>query len=1223
MSEPTYTHDTGEVQLEIGLGNPEAFHSQFPIEIEKDVWWISRITPFSLVLRAKQPKYVPEVDCHLIQTQEHVDKISIFKELNKYWTSFWNRDPHEDNPTQQEFQEFQDILSHIPDELKVLDIKDDNIEDWIEAIQSTKSTSAPGIDGVRAAELQRLPRPMIEELMHIMANNPNLLTGESVTGRTLPLPKTWDVDTADRTRPITILPQLYRIWAKVVATQAIRKLSPRVPAEITGFLKGRSAFQAAYDTQVWLEKIALTNQEKSGVTLDLIKCYNLIRRIFASHTLKTFGMPAGILEKWETCMSKLCRFWEIDGSVSETLPTTTGCAEGDPIAVIVMICIATTWVYLTPRDNPGLRLNAFADNWSWATTDTACHNPTVSAVRKICHVAKLEIDPKKTWLWASSFNHEQAVRNAFDNNNIEGSSINQVMGARDLGLHMQYVGAAKLGTLADRLKEGMSRISRIKYQSWDIQVKLHVLKASIYPATFHGAEQVPIGIDHITKLRHHIAEAIIETRTRTITSVLLFASLPKNLVDPGLYVILMSIKAARRWISTQSEAEKTDFATRVAHHKGIPGSSRGPAGTLKSYLLRLGWIVCPQGRIQVSAGVWINLYNTPYREVAEWAQRAWNESLLVQHTQRFKMFNYPDVDKRSTSKVIQKYPSKHQKLLLREISQAFQPGDQKNHWTPDDSQLCKWCQQPDSKEHRLLECPASQAIRDKHAEAIWALRQHCTLWTHLPVIYKHPLHDYIHAIHYNMPEVPITPEIVQRLVTLHVDSPVTIYTDGSCQHPQSVEASFASYAIIADLATSDEQRREQAIRYQSSGLEPDTLITIATGRLPGRQSIHRAETLAITLVCESFNSCAIFVDSQAAITAHYIAKTAPHTSTFEFHPEADLVHRMYQAMNPMQSIQKIKAHCDLKEGTDMIMIYHGLGNKKANDVAIKTATTTMPSLMKDLQEYVGDIQQDETRLRKVYDYVLELQAVRARAEAGPGSIVPDQIGPLVTRDPVKLLKEWRPQEVWKMPARVQLQGLRKCMWGWQTAFATYKFFQSCAWPTNTVGPENIAVGISWMEIAIGIMIHLETYLPIKRPDGTGAERLVFLTNLGDAQQHGVTLTELAQTGYSLTKQICNLIPERLFPDVPTGRVKSLYMMGESYQCMGLMLRPTFEHQERVVQHISDFIQSQRQLLDLGLPGCEQWSVDKQFNDMLWQARYDRSKVVISEVKKVRVYRPPH
>ena len=206
-------------------------------------------------------------------------------------------------------------------------ITDTNVEDWLEAINSTKSHSAPGVDGIRAAELKMLPREMIENLVKIMSSDPGLLPIQALVGRTIPLPKSWEVEQAGRTRPITILPQLYRIWGKVISSQAIKQLSTRLPAQISGFLKGRSAFQSAYD---------------------LMKCYNLIRRYFAKVVLQAFNLGEDIIIKWQNCMQHLIRFWEIDGQISQPCQTTTGCAEGDPIAVIIMICIATCWVYQAP-----------------------------------------------------------------------------------------------------------------------------------------------------------------------------------------------------------------------------------------------------------------------------------------------------------------------------------------------------------------------------------------------------------------------------------------------------------------------------------------------------------------------------------------------------------------------------------------------------------------------------------------------------------------------------------------------------------------------------------------------------------------------------------------------------------------------------------------------------------------------------------------------------------
>ncbi len=308
----------------------------------------SRKTTFSLVVAAKTPPTKVENSCYINHKVEHVDTQFIFQELDSHWHKYWSRDPRDDSPSAEDEDNFQKIFEKLPEHLCMEQITDTNVEDWLEAINSTKSHSAPGVDGIRAAELKMLPREMIENLVNIMSSDPGLLPIQALVGRTIPLPKSWEVEQAGRTRPITILPQLYRIWGKVISSQAIKQLSTRLPAQISGFLKGRSAFQSAYDTQVWLELTAKVGLDKSGVTLDLMKCYNLIWRYFAKVVLQAFNLGEDIIIKWQNCMQHLIRFWETDGQISQPCQTTTGCAEGDPIAVIIMICIATCWVYQAP-----------------------------------------------------------------------------------------------------------------------------------------------------------------------------------------------------------------------------------------------------------------------------------------------------------------------------------------------------------------------------------------------------------------------------------------------------------------------------------------------------------------------------------------------------------------------------------------------------------------------------------------------------------------------------------------------------------------------------------------------------------------------------------------------------------------------------------------------------------------------------------------------------------
>ena len=96
--------------------------------------------------------------------------------------------------------------------------------------------------------------------------------------RTIPLPKVDHLPRPGDSRPITILPTVYRLWSRVVTNRILGYLGNILPPQITGMLPGRGAATASYDFQVLLEISKRRIQTLTGVTLDLRKCFNLIHR---------------------------------------------------------------------------------------------------------------------------------------------------------------------------------------------------------------------------------------------------------------------------------------------------------------------------------------------------------------------------------------------------------------------------------------------------------------------------------------------------------------------------------------------------------------------------------------------------------------------------------------------------------------------------------------------------------------------------------------------------------------------------------------------------------------------------------------------------------------------------------------------------------------------------------------------------------------------------------
>ena len=112
--------------------------------------------------------------------------------------------------------------------------------------------------------------------------------------RIVPLPKKQQVDTADQTRPITVMPALYRVWSAVVAHQIIKDAHTILPEGIVGFVKGRSGLHAMHKLAWHIEKTRFRQQHASGLTLDLTKAFNQFPRVPVMMILQAMGYPQNI-----------------------------------------------------------------------------------------------------------------------------------------------------------------------------------------------------------------------------------------------------------------------------------------------------------------------------------------------------------------------------------------------------------------------------------------------------------------------------------------------------------------------------------------------------------------------------------------------------------------------------------------------------------------------------------------------------------------------------------------------------------------------------------------------------------------------------------------------------------------------------------------------------------------------------------------------------------------
>lgn len=571
--------------------------------------------------------------------------------------------------------------------------------------------------------------------------------------KTVPLPKTEGIPFAKDSRPITILPTIYRLWSRLVASKMLQVLGATLPPQVTGMLPARGALSASYNFQFILEQARAMQRHLSGVTLDLRKCFNLISRQKLQALLIRCGFPEGIIKKWIGSLQEMQRFWQVGHECSTFFDTSTGCPEGDSLSVVAMICIAWWWVEGISRIHDEMGSSAYADNWTWWAVDPVLHDPAFRHTTMLTSEMGLEVDWNKTWRWETSGDHADIFKNTIEQH-VPTGQLELMTNAWDLGTPIAYKATNKQCKMKQRFDKAKARLNRIKATTWDFDVKIHIILAAVYTVAFYSCEVTCIGQQHLDKFRSVIAHSLAGEMAQSMSPAIFLHCAHSKLLDPGLFVILQSIKSARRFLLRADEQQKQSFLYLASRPSEYVGFAKGPASALREYLLRLGWTIDRNGMINVSAFLKFDILHTSFQRFLFFAIKSWQETLVVLHTSRFGIFNLHPISRPDTIQLLDKFSSKQRILLLREIAGAFQTNSQKAKWTSDTDEKCQFCKQAkDTRTHRVLECPVFDATRDTHKPIVEKLINEQSCLPELPVVMQHHREEFLIVTEFSLPEL--------------------------------------------------------------------------------------------------------------------------------------------------------------------------------------------------------------------------------------------------------------------------------------------------------------------------------------------------------------------------------------------------------------------------------------------------------------------------------------
>ena len=180
--------------------------------------------------------------------QEHFtcEPSGVAQSLNSFWSPIWTRDPWNLDFVDQEGPCLDDGLLSVLGQKETIPVDMGNLELWISSIRQLKSGSARGTGSISAQELKMLPVELIQQLMSSYSDG---FPQDFMHGLCCPLSKSKSTPRKQDTRPITILPQAYRLWSMIACRQLLGKLAKSVSSDITGLLPGRGSYAAGYAMQ--------------------------------------------------------------------------------------------------------------------------------------------------------------------------------------------------------------------------------------------------------------------------------------------------------------------------------------------------------------------------------------------------------------------------------------------------------------------------------------------------------------------------------------------------------------------------------------------------------------------------------------------------------------------------------------------------------------------------------------------------------------------------------------------------------------------------------------------------------------------------------------------------------------------------------------------------------------------------------------------------------------
>ena len=738
-------------------------------------------------------------------------KREVFAEFEKLWQSYWGK--HANTPVERWLPYIEFCRNHCysNDQMQFEPL---TLETWKRAVKQRKKRSATGPDGVSRDDSVHMSDAEIESIVSLLNR---IEQGEPwpkqiLTGLISSLEKKENSESAGDFRPICVLSAIYRTWSSIRAKEILRFLSKQAPPELIGNRPKKETAQIWWTLSTLLEDSFQGGVDIVGACADISKCFNTLPRVPIFTLARLYGLPEKLCPTWHRALSGMTRMFQMEGMVGNSLTSTCGMPEGDPLSVCGMFLVNLSLHSYLRVLTPNIRMWTFVDDWQLTAPDVGSVEAGFQTIGEFAHLLDLTLDEGKSYFWGSSGESRAELR----------SQAKKVrLHVRNLGGHVSYCRMPTNFTITDRIKATSPLWTWLKRSRAPTWQKMNIVSVVGWPRCLHAIASVPLGECHIASLRSKVMQSLGFDK-KGANPLIQMSLITKVRHDPGFHILATTFRAFRKF-------NIPDIAFPILDALSQGGTSLkapGPCHVFLSRLHSVAWTWIGNGIVSDHEGFQHHILHDAIQTILLRLQEAWFARVGAIVSTRAGFQGMEFANPFLTCHQLTKLNPEDEGLLRVVLNGTFFTRDKIHATGRVFSKGCPFCSEEDSLIHRHYSCPFFQTLRNNVSTEVFQTLHDmpdCTIqhgWICSPpelVLFRKALMDLPDLTN----DFSFAPPPAENGI-------VHLFVDGSCLCPNQPRCRVATWGVtVADLQT-------------------DTFVQVARGPVVG---LHQTSTRAELTAC--------------------------------------------------------------------------------------------------------------------------------------------------------------------------------------------------------------------------------------------------------------------------------------------------------------------------------------------------------------------------------------